>query len=102
MAAKLASTIVYKYGMNNIVLAELCRNSKTATENLKSYARLLNIPITNSLQNGDLSDTMLLNDNARLVLQANAVAAGQNMTIYAVNYNVLRIMSGMGGLAYSN
>ena len=23
-------------------------------------------------------------------------------TIYAVNYNVLRIMSGMGGLAYSN
>jgi hypothetical protein len=22
--------------------------------------------------------------------------------IYAVNYNVLRIMSGMGGLAYSN
>ena len=24
------------------------------------------------------------------------------MTVYAVNYNVLRIMSGMGGLAYSN
>ena len=24
------------------------------------------------------------------------------MAIYAVNYNVLRIMSGMGGLAYSN
>ena len=23
-------------------------------------------------------------------------------TIYAVNYNVLRIMSGMGGLAYAN
>ena len=26
----------------------------------------------------------------------------ENVTIYAVNYNVLRIMSGMGGLAYSN
>ena len=25
-----------------------------------------------------------------------------NLTIFAVNYNVLRIMSGMGGLAYSN
>ena len=25
-----------------------------------------------------------------------------NFTVYAVNYNVLRIMSGMGGLAYSN
>jgi hypothetical protein len=27
---------------------------------------------------------------------------GVNVTIFAVNYNVLRIMSGMGGLAYSN
>jgi len=36
-------------------------------------------------------------DNAELTLTG--VAAG---TIYAVNYNVLRIMSGMGGLAYSN
>ncbi len=25
-----------------------------------------------------------------------------NISIYAVNYNVLRILSGMGGLAYSN
>ena len=38
-------------------------------------------------------------DNAQLKL-VTAVAAGLN--IYAVNYNVLRIMSGMGGLAYSN
>jgi len=28
--------------------------------------------------------------------------AAMNLNIYAVNYNVLRIMSGMGGLAYSN
>ena len=27
---------------------------------------------------------------------------GMNLHVYAVNYNVLRIMSGMGGLAYSN
>ena len=27
---------------------------------------------------------------------------GFNIDIYATNYNVLRIMSGMGGLAYSN
>ena len=25
-----------------------------------------------------------------------------NIAVYAVNYNVLRILSGMGGLAYSN
>jgi hypothetical protein len=38
-------------------------------------------------------------DNARLE-QAGANAEGLN--VYAVNYNVLRVMSGMGGLAYSN
>jgi len=31
-----------------------------------------------------------------------ALSAAENDRIYAVNYNVLRIMSGMGGLAYSN
>jgi hypothetical protein len=36
-------------------------------------------------------------DNATLV-----GSAAFGPTIYAVNYNVLRIMSGMGGLAYSN
>ena len=46
-------------------------------------------------------------DNAQLVLSGNAtklcsVLPTKGMDIYAVNYNVLRIMSGMGGLAYSN
>jgi hypothetical protein len=36
-------------------------------------------------------------DNARLIL-----GAAQALNVYGVNYNVLRIMSGMGGLAYSN
>jgi len=37
-------------------------------------------------------------------LFTNATTGSSNMkiTIFAVNYNVLRIMSGMGGLAYSN
>ena len=38
-------------------------------------------------------------DNAKLVLGS---APGDAINIYATNYNVLRIMSGMGGLAYSN
>ena len=38
-------------------------------------------------------------DNAILV---QGVGSAQVLEIYAVNYNVLRIMSGMGGLAYSN
>ena len=37
-----------------------------------------------------------------LVDGSNAQTAAMNLNIYAVNYNVLRIMSGMGGLAYSN
>jgi len=37
-------------------------------------------------------------DNAQLV----TTGTNDATTIYAVNYNVLRIMSGMGGLAYSN
>lgn len=44
-------------------------------------------------------------DNAilNLTLTAAAVSGGSNkIKIFAVNYNVLRIMSGMGGLAYSN
>jgi hypothetical protein len=39
-------------------------------------------------------------DNAQLVSSGTALAVTLN--IYAVNYNVLRVMSGMGGLAYSN
>ena len=38
-------------------------------------------------------------DNAQLLFNT---ANGAAFNIYAVNYNVLRIMSGMGGLAYSN
>jgi hypothetical protein len=38
-------------------------------------------------------------DNAQIVSSQDFSA---QTTIYAINYNVLRIMSGMGGLAYSN
>lgn len=48
-------------------------------------------------------------DNATLVLQLTAATVkgssgsrNARVRVYAVNYNVLRIMSGMGGLAYSN
>ena len=44
-------------------------------------------------------------DTAQLITNATGVANGDSslgLHIYAVNYNVLRIMSGMGGLAYSN
>ena len=40
-------------------------------------------------------------DNATLVLDG-TLTTSNNLKVFAVNYNVLRIMSGMGGLAYSN
>jgi len=39
-------------------------------------------------------------DNAQLVVAG--TGAADALLVFAVNYNVLRIMSGMGGLAYSN
>ena len=41
-------------------------------------------------------------DNATLQLTDAGNDAGDEYQVYATNYNVLRIMSGMGGLAYSN
>jgi hypothetical protein len=47
-------------------------------------------------------------DNATLNLSGlnNGITVDDNKTdaikVFAVNYNVLRVMSGMGGLAYSN
>ena len=38
-------------------------------------------------------------DNADLLYNG---SSGNSVSVFAVNYNVLRIMSGMGGLAYSN
>ena len=44
-------------------------------------------------------------DSAHLIASltgATTQCGPAKISIYAVNYNVLRIMSGMGGLAYSN
>ena len=41
-------------------------------------------------------------DNAKMEFGSTGAPANtSNVNVYAVNYNVLRIMSGMGGLAYS-
>jgi hypothetical protein len=41
-------------------------------------------------------------DSSRLRLQYIPESTGGTMLLYAVNYNILRIMSGMGGVLYSN
>jgi hypothetical protein len=41
-------------------------------------------------------------DNATLNLSTNTSTDSFKLRVYATNYNVLRVMAGMGGLAYSN
>jgi hypothetical protein len=42
-------------------------------------------------------------DTAVLDLQYHdSITLNKQVSIFAVNYNVLRILSGMGGIAYSN
>ena len=43
-------------------------------------------------------------DNATLILDLQGIRNNNpgKVRVYPTNYNVLRIMSGMGGLAYSN
>ena len=49
-------------------------------------------------------DSAVMEHSAHAALAGNRANGGRNAGInfYAVNYNVLRVMSGMGGLAYSN
>lgn len=56
---------------------------------------------------GTLNFSKLENSQIKFRLYADAdtadnIAYNKTMTIYAVNYNVLRIMSGFGGLAFEN
>ena len=47
-------------------------------------------------------DTAVLNLELDTNFATAAATSAKNLNVYAVNYNVLRILSGMGGLAYSN
>ena len=74
-----------------------------------------NVPVSNSInvysfalkpEDHQPSGTLNMSriDTATLMVTAktSVTASYQGINIYAVNYNVLRILSGMGGLAYSN
>ncbi len=52
------------------------------------------------IDNATLVLTLTANSIKRNLSDANPV--GAKVRVYATNYNILRIMSGMGGLAYSN
>jgi hypothetical protein len=108
-------------GRNPVVRAKLQLNGHDRfQERLGSYFNLVqpyqhhtNVPITGinvysfALKPEEHQPSGTCNmsriDNATLQLQLTPKAAlGSKIRVYATNYNVLRIMSGMGGLAYSN
>ena len=66
---------------------------------LYSYSFSLN---PNNLQpSGSINFSRI--DNSRLKCQFKpSESTNRKIKIYAVNYNIIRIMSGMGSLAYSN
>ena len=41
-------------------------------------------------------------DAAEMIFTTSKTYSGETLSVYAINYNVLRIISGMGGLAYTN
>ena len=47
-------------------------------------------------------DTAVLNLTFEAAIDSGYNSSNYTLFVYAVNYNVLRILSGMGGLAYSN
>ena len=108
-------------GRNPVVRAKLQLNGHDRfQERLGSYFNLVqpyqhhtNIPVTGinvysfALKPEEHQPSGTCNfsriDNATLQLQLTPKAAlGSKIRVYGINYNVLRIMSGMGGLAYSN
>jgi len=108
-------------GRNPVVRAKLQLNGHDRfQERLGSYFNLVqpyqhhtNVPVTGinvysfALKPEEHQPSGTCNmsriDNATLQLQLTPKAAlGSKIRVYATNYNVLRIMSGMGGLAYSN
>lgn len=50
----------------------------------------------------NLSGGVVVSDSYDIPEGATSVDASWNVRVYAINYNILRIMSGMAGLAYSN
>jgi hypothetical protein len=72
---------------------------RTPADGVNSYSFALN-PMEHQ-PSGTCNFSRIDNTTLKLNLAA-AQSDDSRINIYAVNYNVLRVMSGMGGLAYSN
>jgi hypothetical protein len=92
---------------SNVTIKLHHRRGHNGTSNTSSYGRKIGV-YSFALKPEEHQPSGTCNfsriDTAKLEGKYNPLTSGNadTVTIYAVNYNVLRIMSGMGGLAYSN
>ncbi len=74
----------------------------TDVDHLKKYVLELHRVLTANFGNDvQFEEKLNMSRIDTAILSLSSTVAG-NVSIYTVNYNVLRILSGMGGLAYSN
>ena len=119
-----AGTGLFDRGMNPIVSAKLQLNGHDRFSEregryfnlVQPYQHHTNVPATGinvysfglkpeeHQPSGTCNMSRIDNATLQLTLTPDAVNHGRSckVRVYATNYNVLRIMSGMGGLAYSN
>ena len=69
-----------------------------------NFSRIDNANLFITVESNTLKDVSIKNNSggSRINPTTDGGTAAAKVRVYAVNYNVLRIMSGMGGLAYSN
>lgn len=79
---------------DKINVCALCRRNLNKQHNRHIHQN--NNQINQINQNNQINNEININQDFDFDIQ------NQGMRIYATNYNVLRIMSGMGGIAYSS
>jgi hypothetical protein len=84
----------YNFGINNTM-----RNPNSGTLN---FSRIDNATLVLKTKMNNLAFPVVANTSTTEEQTYVATANLTTVEIFALNYNVLRIMSGMGGLAYAN
>ena len=100
----LATSLGITTATSHSVLVEVVARTQNPTSRCSQLARDVNV-YSFALKPEEHQPSGTCNfsriDTAHLKFSSNTGSTGA-LNIYAVNYNVLRVMSGMGGLAYSN
>ena len=67
-----------------------------------NFSRIDNATLQLTFKQASMASNASITDPENTTIELSAANKLESIRIYAVNYNVLRVLSGMGGLAYSN